>query len=198
MQILGQFNLGFIITRLQSDLFIVDQHATDEKYNFETLQQTCVLQHQPLITPLDLELTPGNEAILLDNLDVFVTNGFQFDIDETRPFSQRVKLKSVPQSRNWSFGKEDVDELIFMLSDCPGSLCRPSRVRAMFASRACRKSVMVGTALTAGRMREMIDNMGKIEQPWNCPHGRPTVRHLVNLDMISHESSSFPEKTTAV
>lgn len=50
MEILGQFNLGFIITKLKEDLFLVDQHAADEKYNFEMLQQHTVLQMQRLIT----------------------------------------------------------------------------------------------------------------------------------------------------
>lgn len=57
------------------------------------------------------------------------------------PVTQRVKLISLPTSKNWTFGPQDIDELIFMLSDCPGIMCRPSRVRQMFASRACRKSV---------------------------------------------------------
>lgn len=45
-------------------------------------------------------------------------------------------------------------------------MCRPSRVRAMFASRACRKSVMIGTALSKSTMRQLVDHMGEIEQPW--------------------------------
>lgn len=49
MEIIGQFNLGFIITKLNADIFIVDQHATDEKYNFEMLQQHTALQGQRLI-----------------------------------------------------------------------------------------------------------------------------------------------------
>ncbi|XP_068940994.1 mismatch repair endonuclease PMS2 isoform X2 [Petaurus breviceps papuanus] len=49
MEIIGQFNLGFIITKLNADLFIIDQHATDEKYNFEMLQLHTVLQGQRLI-----------------------------------------------------------------------------------------------------------------------------------------------------
>lgn len=49
MEVIGQFNLGFIIAKLNSDLFIIDQHATDEKYNFEMLQQHTVLQPQKLI-----------------------------------------------------------------------------------------------------------------------------------------------------
>lgn len=49
MEIIGQFNLGFIITRLNNDLFIIDQHATDEKYNFEDLQKNTVLDSQVLV-----------------------------------------------------------------------------------------------------------------------------------------------------
>lgn len=81
MEILGQFNLGFIIAKLDTDLFIVDQHATDEKYNFETLQNTVQLQHQPLAVAQPLNLTAVNELILIDNLAIFEKNGFKFEID---------------------------------------------------------------------------------------------------------------------
>ncbi|XP_054285964.1 mismatch repair endonuclease PMS2-like [Macrosteles quadrilineatus] len=184
MDVIGQFNLGFIIARLGSDLFIVDQHATDEKYNFETLQRTEIILNQKLVVPQKLELTAVNEAVLIDNIDVFKRNGFEFIIDENAQTTSKVKLASVPMSRNWTFGKEDVDELLFMLQDAPGTLCRPSRVRAMFASRACRKSVMIGSALSHAEMKRLLVHMGEIEQPWNCPHGRPTMRHLINLDFV--------------
>uniref|UniRef100_A0A8C5WT07 PMS1 homolog 2, mismatch repair system component n=1 Tax=Laticauda laticaudata TaxID=8630 RepID=A0A8C5WT07_LATLA len=187
MDIIGQFNLGFIIAKLKSDLFIIDQHATDEKYNFEMLQEHTVLQGQKLIQPQNLNLTAVSESILMDNLEIFQKNGFDFVVDENAPVTERVKLISLPTSKNWTFGSQDVEELIFMLSDSPGIMCRPSRVRQMFASRACRKSVMIGTALTAGEMKKLISHMGEIEHPWNCPHGRPTIRHLVNLDLITQE-----------
>merc|ERR550519_2285375 len=185
MEIFGQFNLGFLIVGLGGDLFIIDQHATDEKYNFETLQQTTELKSQLMVHPQNLELTVVNESILLDNLEIFHKNGFKFEIDESAPPTQKVKLISKPVSKNWTFGKEDIDELLFMLQDAPeGTMCRPSRVRSMFASRSCRKSVMIGTALNTQKMRELVDHMGQIEQPWNCPHGRPTMRHLVNTNVI--------------
>ncbi len=49
MEVLGQFNLGFIIARLHDDLFIIDQHASDEKHTFEKLQRTAIVQKQKLI-----------------------------------------------------------------------------------------------------------------------------------------------------
>ncbi|XP_076996694.1 mismatch repair endonuclease PMS2 isoform X2 [Tamandua tetradactyla] len=185
MEIIGQFNLGFIITKLNADIFIVDQHATDEKYNFEMLQQHTVLQGQRLIAPQTLNLTAINEAILMENLEIFRKNGFDFIINEDAPVTERAKLISLPTSKNWTFGPQDIDELIFMLSDCPGVMCRPSRVRQMFASRACRKSVMIGTALNVNEMKRLIAHMGEMDHPWNCPHGRPTLRHLANLDVIA-------------
>ncbi|XP_010904189.2 mismatch repair endonuclease PMS2 [Esox lucius] len=187
MEIIGQFNLGFIITKLNSDIFMIDQHATDEKYNFEMLQQHTVLQGQRLIVPQNLHLTAVSENVLMENLDIFRKNGFDFLIDEDAQVMERVKLVSLPTSKNWTFGLGDIEELIFMLSDSPGVMCRPSRVRQMFASRACRKSVMIGTALSTTEMKKLVVHMGEIEQPWNCPHGRPTMRHLANLNIISQD-----------
>lgn len=101
MEIIGQFNLGFIITRLNNDLFIIDQHATDEKYNFEQLQMNTVLDSQVLVrlvrarlgrylyidliyfSPKPLELTAGNESLLIEHVDVFKKNGVSFKIDES-------------------------------------------------------------------------------------------------------------------
>ncbi|GFO28622.1 mismatch repair endonuclease pms2 [Plakobranchus ocellatus] len=184
MEILGQFNLGFIITKLGSDLFIVDQHATDEKYNFEMLQKHTVLQSQRLIVPQCMELTASNETILADNLEVFKKNGFDFKIEPDAPPTQRVKLVSAPASKNWTFGKDDIEEMVFMLTDTPNVMCRPTRIRMMFASRACRKSIMIGTPLNKAEMKKLVCHMGEIEQPWNCPHGRPTMRHLFNMEML--------------
>lgn len=184
MKIIGQFNQGFIISKLDRDLFIIDQHAADEKYNFEDLQKNTVLKSQRLIAPQSLDLTAVNESVLLENLQVFKMNGFDFEVDETAPVSQRVKLAATPVSRNWSFGKSDIDELIFMLSDSPNRNCRPSNVRKMIASRSCRMSVMIGRALNEGQMRRIVDHMGEMDQPWNCPHGRPTIRHLIDLNMV--------------
>ena len=139
MEIFGQFNLGFLIVGLGKDLFIVDQHATDEKYNFETLQRTTHIRPQKMVVAQGLELTAGDEATLIDHLEVFEKNGFQFEVDKESAAGRRVKLVAVPTSKNWVFGKEDIDELIFMLSDTGGDLegvsIRPSRVCYIFVGK---------------------------------------------------------------
>lgn len=174
MEIIGQFNLGFIIARLEDDLFIVDQHASDEIYHFETLQQKTVLQSQKLTIPEALVMNCTNESILLENLKLFELNGFKFEIgesDENETVTRRIKLVSKPFSKNWSFGREDIDELMFMIQEAEGevkNVLRPTRVRSMLASRACRSSVMVGTSLSRMDMRRVVSQLGTIERPWVC------------------------------
>jgi hypothetical protein len=82
----------------------------------------------------------------------------------------------------------DVNELIQSLKENPATMCRLSRVSAMFASRACRKSIMVGRALDAKEMGRVLSNLGTLDSPWNCPHGRPTMRHLIDLKSVQGHS----------
>ena len=62
---------------------------------------------------------------------------------------------------------------------------RPTKVRAMFASRACRSSIMIGQTLDKRSMYKILDNLVTLEAPWNCPHGRPTMRHLFVLHSLT-------------
>ncbi|KAG6595963.1 putative mismatch repair endonuclease pms1 [Phytophthora cinnamomi] len=183
MEVLGQFNLGFIIGKLDNDLFIIDQHASDEKFNYETLQQTTVMHQQPLVRPLMLELTAGEEMVILDHLNVFAKNGFTFLVDKDAPATKKLKLLSLPFTKHTQFGTEDIRELASLLMDAPlnPATVRLPKVMAMFASRACRSSIMIGTALHKEEMQKIVRNLSGLDQPWNCPHGRPTLRHLVDL-----------------
>ena len=54
----------------------------------------------------------------------------------------------------------------------------------MFASRACRSAVMIGTALSRSKLQTLVRHMSEMEHPWACPHGRPTMRHLFDLSQL--------------
>ncbi|OLN95574.1 DNA mismatch repair protein PMS1-like protein 1 [Colletotrichum chlorophyti] len=199
MTIVGQFNLGFIIAVRhaprdqdgedtgEDELFIIDQHASDEKYNFERLQSTTVVQSQPLVHPKQLELTALEEEIVMENIAKLDVNGFKVHVDRSgdQPVGSRCKLLALPLSRETTFTLSDLEELISLLGDHhsteASSAPRPSKVRAMFAMRACRSSVMIGKALSQRQMEKLIRHMGELDKPWNCPHGRPTMRHLSGL-----------------
>lgn len=236
MKIVGQFNLGFILAvrpgissptgaaaaaqadspRNDDELFIIDQHASDEKFNFERLQTTTTVQSQRLVRPKPLELTAVEEEIVIENRPALEANGFQVDADVSgdEPVGSRCRLLSLPLSRETTFSLADLEELISLLGDSPTTTAmspahgedeadgdgdhhhhhhngasaavrkhipRPSKVRKMFAMRACRSSVMIGKALSHRQMEKVVRHMGDMEKPWNCPHGRPTMRHLCAL-----------------
>ena len=225
MRVIGQFNMGFILAlSLDGNLWILDQHACDEKFNFEALMAETIFHEQKLIAPLPLELSPTEETTVLANLKVFEANGFRLHFDDTKPTRQRLSLTAVPHSgardgrKAVQFGKDDVSALCQILAsdeDAPsmesggtgidGSgmygnnavrryatgnwnaestdriIARLPKAIAMLASRACRSSIMIGTGLSEREMDRIVKRLSEVAQPWNCPHGRPTMRHVGDL-----------------
>ncbi|KAK5705684.1 ATP-binding mismatch repair protein [Elasticomyces elasticus] len=196
MTIVGQFNLGFILAirsgsdeQDQDELFIIDQHAADEKYNYERLRRTTTLQNQRLVRPKTLELTAVEQEIVLDNAEALKANGFEIettsDLTEDDESSGRTfRLLTLPISGEKTFEMSDLDELLHLLSEAPAGgqdIPRPKKVQRMLAMRACRSSIMVGKTLAVKQMQKVVRHMGEMEKPWNCPHGRPTMRHLAGL-----------------
>lgn len=60
-------------------------------------------------------------------------------------------------------------------------MLRPSKVLAMLAMRACRSSIMIGQHLDRRQMEGVLNSLADLDCPWNCAHGRPTMRHLCVL-----------------
>lgn len=225
MTVVGQFNMGFILAISQHNhLWILDQHACDEKYNFEKLCAETVIHEQKLIAPMPLELSPSEETCVMDHMDIFEKNGFRFKYDSSKPPRHRLSLTALPHSgardgrKAVQFGKEDVSALCTILgADCSASayegaagggtgadgsgmygnnavrryvskgdtadkiIARLPKAIAMFASRACRGSIMIGKALSQKEMDRVVKRLADVEHPWNCPHGRPTMRHVGDL-----------------
>ncbi|KAI1725238.1 mismatch repair endonuclease PMS2 [Ditylenchus destructor] len=184
MKVIGQFNEAFIITRMGKQMFMIDQHAADEKYNFERLQKNSRGTSQKLIQPMILNLGAVEENILMDNIDILKANNFDFAFNDSDRPGNRVRLTAVPMIKDCQFDSNDVDEILNFLKDFPGTFYQPKKLQTYFASKACRSSVMFGKALHKQQMKWIVKHMGEMEKPWNCPHGRPTIRHIGDLRTI--------------
>jgi len=203
MNVIGQFNLGFILAVRPSseavtsdDLFIIDQHAADEKYNFERFTDTLTLEPQPLAQPKQLELTAIEEEVVLAHTKALTANGFIIETDTSgaSDVGLRCKLLTLPTSKDVTFDLSDLEELLHLLSDhSGGAVPRPTKVRKMLAMRACRSSIMVGKPLRETQMLKVVRNLGEMDKPWNCPHGRPTMRHLADLNTWDLGTPDVPE-----
>eukprot|EP00981_Chlorochromonas_danica_P001198 scaffold262_cov164-Ochromonas_danica.AAC.22 len=165
------------------------------------LQTNTKIHQQPMLVPLAIEASVAQEEVVLSHLDLFTQQGFNLRCDDDAPPGRRLKLLSVPFSKEQTFGVEDVLELASMVADGLGerglllrnsnasTALRLPKLLALYASRACRSAVMIGKALREAEMVRIVRQLEGLDQPWNCPHGRPTLRHLADLSHFLPSSS---------
>ena len=196
MSVIGQFNRGFILATLvdrSSQLFIVDQHAADEIYNFHRLYDQTTVSRQPLLHPKTIPLDPSRQVLLQQHLDLFqrlgfvhgalhrwptrrsVRSRFEIEIDEEEArLDRRCRVLSYPTvsgAQACAFGIDEIDEILSHLTDSTQHACQEehyesSRLRKVFASKACRMSIMIGTDLTRKRMIDVVRHLAQLAKPW--------------------------------
>lgn len=184
MNIIGQFNKGFILVTLKNkNLFILDQHASDEKYNFELLNKNLKIDNQILIKPIDIECSVIDEILVSEKIDIFKNNGFFLKIDEKNQPGKKLTLLSLPSIKNSTFDINDFYELlnnVILNPNEPNLKC--SKIKNILAMKACKKSIKIGDSLNFQKLSQIVVNLNKLKKPWNCPHGRPTIRHITEVN----------------
>ena len=182
IEIIGQFNKGFIIGKINFDLYIIDQHAADEIYNYETLLKKDKLNVQPLINPLSISLTSDDELFVQENIDLFPQFGFEIQFRESNEPTQRVYLTKVYHRGKTIFGANEFIELVQQLKQCNNDqTVIIKKKHKIFATEACRMSIMIGDPLNKNEMKTILSHLTELNKPWHCPHGRQTIRHLFDL-----------------
>ena len=192
MNIIGQFNKGFIITELNNSLFIIDQHAADEKVNYETLLNNLNITRQPTICPIKVEMfSIAEKNTIYSQKELYAQLGFNIYKEQ-----HDIYITSFPSIYSYKFKYEDfiniakklqeknykIIEGEFKNNDLVKKLFLSDSVLKYIATKACRMSIMIGVTLDKVKMEKILSDMAKILSPWNCPHGRPTMRLLNKLD----------------
>ena len=192
MNVIGQFNKGFIITELNNSLFIIDQHAADEKVNYETLLNNLTIQRQPTICPIKVEMfSIAEKNTIYSQKELYSQLGFNMHKEQ-----EDIFITSFPSIYSYKFKYEDFVNIVrklqeknykiiegeFKNNDLVKKLFLSDSVLKYIATKACRMSIMIGVSLDKTRMEQVLSDMSKILSPWNCPHGRPTMRLLYELD----------------
>ena len=178
MSIIGQFNRGFILVTLNASsrqLFIVDQHAADEIYNFHRLYDQTTVSRQPLLVPKPIPLDPSRQVLLQQHLNLFQRLGFDIEIDENETrLDRRCRILTYPTvsgAQRCVFGLDEIEEILSHLADSSEHSRQEehyesSRLRKVFASKACRMSIMIGTDLTKKQMINVVRHLGHLAKPW--------------------------------
>ncbi len=172
-RILGQIFDTYWLLAFQDKLFIIDQHAAHEKVKYERLIRQFrekEVTSQCLNPPIVVTLSAREEQTFLEYSAVFA--GLGFEIEEFG--GSEYAIRSVPSDlygcREKALFLEVLDELL------DGPLYKHlTVVEEKLASMACKAAVKGNHAFSKPEMEALIDELLTLDNPYNCPHGRPTI-----------------------
>ncbi len=171
---LAQMNNSYILCQQGSELVIVDQHAAHERIRYTEILEDFEAKKksvQPLLTPEQLELSHQEAALLSEYKDFLGEMGFEIEPFGGNTFS----VFSVPSY----LVKEDIKGTVMGLIDdisnnaVKGDL--QSRKERALTYAACRSAVKFGDPLSKEEMENLCKRLQELDQPYTCPHGRPTM-----------------------
>jgi len=179
---LGQFRDTFIIAIDDEGIAIIDQHVAHERVLFEQVMERLTsgpLESQRLLTPLLIEMSPGERQALIPHAATL--EKFGLEIEEFGGDS--VRLSAVPAVLEPSECEAAVRALA---SDLEG-LDRGSRVeealRRIAATMACHAAVKANYPLTMEKMRYILEELRRTAYSSVCPHGRPVVLRITRREI---------------
>ncbi|HEX9896308.1 MAG TPA: DNA mismatch repair endonuclease MutL [Dehalococcoidales bacterium] len=172
LRVVGQVATNYIITEGPDGIYIIDQHAAHERILYEKLKAEKASKDiavQGLLEPATLEVTPRQDAVLQECYTDLREYGFTIE-----PFGERSYLvRTVPGVLSRGDWLTAVREF---LDDPTGR--DKERSEAIIKTLACHGAVRAGQPLTDEEIRSLIRQLEQTENPYNCPHGRPTLIHL--------------------
>lgn len=180
-QIIGQVFDTYWIVQFEDKLFIIDQHAAHEKVKYERLMKQYhehQVLSQVLLPPVIVTLTGQEEIILKEYEETFQQLGFEIESFGGSEYA----LRSVPVDLYGSGERELFLEVLDELSDGPlrGNI---KSVEERIASMSCKAAVKGNNRLSRQEAEELIDELLTLENPYNCPHGRPTIISMSRTEL---------------
>ena len=158
----------------QDNLYIIDQHAAHERVLYErTLKgmKNREFTSQYLSPPIILSLSMQEEALLKENIDSFRRIGFEIE-----PFGgEEYAVRAVPDNLFGIAKKELLMEMLDDLSDGLKTNMTPDLIDEKVASMSCKAAVKGNNRLSAMEVDALIGELLTLDNPYHCPHGRPTI-----------------------
>ena len=170
--ILGQLFDTYWLVAFKDKLYIIDQHAAHEKVKYEEFMKKYSekdLVSQTLNPPIILSLSAKEESVLKENWEIFSRLGF--NIEEFG--GNEYALRCVPMDL---YGQNEQSLFVSILDElCEDDNKASLTIEQKIASMACKAAVKGNNKLSTAEMSALIDKLLELENPYNCPHGRPTI-----------------------
>ncbi len=179
--IIGQLFDTYWLVQFGEKLYIIDQHAAHEKVLYERLMKDLrqrTFQSQLLSPPVVLNLSMAEEQLYLRYQSCFRDLGFEIEEFGDQSYAVRAVPANLP-----GIGKNDIlMELIDNLSELTGNISS-EKLLDKIASMSCKAAVKGNHRMSAMEAKALIDELLTLENPYNCPHGRPTIISMTRYEL---------------
>jgi DNA mismatch repair protein MutL len=192
LHVLGQLQNTYIVAETDAGLVLIDQHAADERVNYERLQKQFAGETtaQALAEPVEVELTAREASAFAAARTALSRIGFQTE----RVDDRTIQVSTVPAVIAEPAGPELVRDVIVDLVDDESDPERMVEEIAdeLLADMACHPSITGNTSLTEGSVVELLSALDDCDNPWSCPHGRPVVIQIDSDEIDERFERDYP------
>jgi DNA mismatch repair protein MutL len=179
---LGQFRNTFIIAIDDEGVAIIDQHVAHERILFEQISERLIsrpLESQRLLSPVVLDVSPGEHQTLLTHAAALAQFGFELE-----DFGGRsLRIGAVPAILDWNRCDAALRAVAADLDGLAPGTGVQDVLRSMAATMACHAAVKANDPLTREKMQYLLDELRRTSHSSVCPHGRPVVLRLTRREI---------------
>ncbi|WP_435344569.1 DNA mismatch repair endonuclease MutL [Haloarchaeobius sp. HRN-SO-5] len=192
LDVLGQYRDTYLVAAAPDGLVLVDQHAADERVNYERLRAAFDdgTTAQVLADPVALELTAGEAEAFPAYREALAELGFRAE----RTGDREVTVTAVPAVFRKTVDPAALRDVLagFVAEGTDGGETVDELADAFVADLACYPSITGNTSLTEGSVVDLLSALDDCENPWACPHGRPTLVSVPDDEIEARFERDYP------
>ena len=192
LRVLGQYRDTYLVAEAADGLVLIDQHAADERVNYERLRAELggETPTQSLAAPVELELTAREAALFEEYRDALAQLGFYAG----RTGERTVEVRTVPAVFDDALEPSLLRDVLtaFVGEGADAEATVDAVADSLLADLACYPSVTGNTSLTEGSVVELLEALDDCENPFACPHGRPTIVRFDGEEIEDRFERDYP------
>ena len=177
--LIGQVFDTYWLVQFQDSLYIIDQHAAHERVMYERTLKEMKYTSQYLSPPIILSLSMQEAQLLEEHIDRFTRIGFEIE----HFGGEEYAVRAVPDNLFGIAKKELLMEMIDDLADGINTSMTPDLIDEKVASMSCKAAVKGNNRLSAKEVDALIGELLTLDNPYHCPHGRPTIIAMTKREL---------------
>lgn len=179
---IGLVHGTYIVCQNDTGMYLIDQHAAKERVNYEIFKEKLanpLKENIAMLLPMTIELSNEEYIILKENFDLLENMGFEiaeFGINS-------IIIKAHPTWLTDGFENLQIQKIVEAVIHKEKDFDLAKFNDHLAATLACKASIKAHTEISLDEMRALISDLSKCHNPFNCPHGRPTVVTFTTYDL---------------